>query len=217
MKKLEISRLAQAMIKEDVLVLDAEMTSRKQRSIINLSVVSSKTGTVLMDTLIASNFDISEEAFGVHGISNEELVTAPKFLDVWQELESIRDGRQLTSFMTEADFEAIEFTLAHEAGIQGCVLRDVDIFPNPLLRYMGNVHPVAATLKKEVRGYCIQTLFTDMYGTRYGNKVGLHTAVSKINSKYQGEAHTAKADALAAFEVLKHIANFESRMLRKST
>ncbi|CAH1598506.1 hypothetical protein THF1C08_50140 [Vibrio jasicida] len=217
MKKLEISRLAQTMIKEDVLVLDAEMTSRKQRSIISLSVVSSKTGTVLMDTLIASKFDISEEAFGVHGITNNDLVDAPTFLEVWRELELIRDGRQLTSFMTEADFDAIEFTLAHEAGVQESDLMDVDVYTNPLLQYIGNAHPVAVSLKNEARGYCIQKLFTDMYGTRYGNKVGLHAALSKINSNYQGAAHTAKADALAALKVLSYIAEFESRMLSKST
>ncbi len=217
MKKLQISKIAQAMIQEDTLVIDAEMASSKEPSIISLCVMSSKTGEVLLDTLVATKFEISEEAFRVHKIKQEDLENAPSFSDVWKQLESLRSGRKISSFMNTADFEAIEFTLAHEPENLLTDLKDVDIYPNPLAQYgIDDVHPVSADLKEDVKAHCIQDLYLKMYGTGNGKGlVSLKNAIKRIKAEFKGEAHQARTDTQAAVDILHHIAGFESRVKSK--
>lgn len=219
-KKIEVSRLAQAMVRDDVLVLDAEMVSITHPDIISICIVSSKSREVLLDSLVSTDFELCPKAQLVHKIKSDELEGAPRFSDIWRKIEALRKGRKLTSFMTSADYNAIEFSLTHCPTIEESNFSDVDVCENPLLKYMVNLpedsRRFTAHLVDNIKSECIQNMYCEMYGSSNSYRTAsLKSAIQKLNIKVDGTLHTARTDALAAAELLRNMADFESRSMER--
>lgn len=218
-KKIKVSRAAQAMVRDDTLVLDAEMVSISQPDIISICIVSSKSREVLFDSLVSTDFELCPKAQNVHKITHDDLIGAPNFFEVWREIEDLRNGRKITSFMTSADFSAIEFSLTHSSQIEGSCFLDIEVSENPLLAYMvdppEDIEKLAVNLHDDVKADCIQQMFCNMYGSNNSYRTAsLKSAIQKLNIKVDGALHTARTDALAATDLLRCMADYESRLIQ---
>lgn len=69
--------------------LDTETTGfNDDDQVIQIGIIDHR-GNILMNTLVQCSKDIPEEAFNIHGISNEMLVSAPTFTEVYPKLKAI--------------------------------------------------------------------------------------------------------------------------------
>lgn len=215
-RKLAASKTAQKMISEDVLVIDIEATGLDFPDAVSICVVSSATQEVLIDTLVKPTLGITSEAQRIHNISMTDLTDAPKFDEVWIELERIRSGRGLTSFMTDFDYHSICYSLSLIEDIEERSLSDVRIDLADLdLGISFDDHRLSntqVTLHDDVQAPCILKLAVELLGgTNRFKSTSLATVTKRMGIDFRGRPHSAQADALAAADVLNNIADFEDR------
>jgi DNA polymerase III epsilon subunit-like protein len=141
-------------------------------------------GQVLLDTLVKPTFRIPTDAAAIHGISNEMVANAPEWLDVWDEVRGILEGRHVGVYNADFDTRLIDQT--------------------------NQVHNIAWRFPKE-RAFCIMKLYATFYGAwnrrfrsyrwqKLGN-AGAQCGIDIPNS------HRAKDDTLLARAVLHYMAN----------
>lgn len=83
----------QILARTDVAILDTE-TSSLSGYPIEIAVIALD-GTVLFHQLVTPPVAVDPEAHAIHGISDEELATAPALPDVWADLQKALVGRTL--------------------------------------------------------------------------------------------------------------------------
>lgn len=81
---------------------------------VEIAVIDAATGQVLLDTLVnPDGVPVEPGARAVNGISDEELVGAPRWADVVPDFLAAIDGRRLCAFNASFDHSRIRATHAH--------------------------------------------------------------------------------------------------------
>jgi len=124
-------RWARAMLQPGVAVLLDTETTDLPGSICEIAVIDAATGEVLLDALVNPGVPVSLGAQWVHGLSDADVATAPRWPEVLPRLLEVTAGRQVLAY--NADFDAgviaadtarYGLRLAHlgDAGRWGCVM-----------------------------------------------------------------------------------------------
>ncbi len=181
-KKAKAGQTAIDWLAGEPLFLDTETTGLGDTAqIVELAIVGGA-GDVLLETRLRPSVPIEEGAQEVHGITSTELADAPTWADIAAEVEALLAGRALIIYNAEFDLRLLEQTA----------------------RAFG--HPTAWLDGIEAR--CAMRLAAKAYGAtnRYGT-ISLATAMCEAGAEWRGEAHSAAADALAALDVVRAIAD----------
>lgn len=86
---------------DDVLILDTETTDF-DGEIIEIAIIDVR-GKVLLNQRIKPRGEISQGAYHVHGISLEDLKDCPSFPDVYHQIKSILQGKQIVIYNAQFD------------------------------------------------------------------------------------------------------------------
>ncbi|MCX4885907.1 3'-5' exonuclease [Streptomyces sp. NBC_00847] len=91
----ELSAWARQVLADpDTVILDTETTGLEDDARIVDLAVTTVAGTVLVDTLINPGEPIPWEATGIHGITDDQVATAPAFADVLPQLAAALEGKR---------------------------------------------------------------------------------------------------------------------------
>ena len=170
------------------IILDTETTGLgSDAEICEIAVVSAD-GNVLMDQRIRPRRPIPTDATAVHGITNADVAMMPGF-------RQAMTGR-VERLMEDPDNPIAIFNLEYD-------LRLIDQsygpgMPKPKYHRRPNTH-------------CIMKIYAEFYGawSEYHQSYtwqSLADAASQCGLTFEGEAHSALADARMALAVLRHIA-----------
>lgn len=176
-------KLAKSKVDNGVVVIDTETTSLTGQ-VIEIAIVCAKTLNVLFSSYVKPTEKISEQAFLVHGISDQDVENAPTFKEVSEKITEILGSRKWTAYNLNFDLNAMKASTNNE--ISDCY--------NWL-----NQHDDFCIMYDIAAAYIGST-------NRHGS-LSLHNAMLFYNLEFIGKAHSAAADALAAASVLNCIAN----------
>ena len=157
--------------------LDTETTGlHNTAEIVEISVVNYD-GSVLLDTLVKPVHSIPWEVIRVHGITDEMVVEAPSWTEVWPQVEKNLQGRYVGIY--NADFDIRMMRQSHDLnGISGDM--------------------------SEVRYFCMMKLYAQFYGTGRWQKLesaGQQCGLALPNT------HRAKDDTLLVHAIFEHMVN----------
>jgi DNA polymerase III epsilon subunit-like protein len=176
---------AQEYLKRQPIYLDTETTGiGPNGNIVEIAIVD-HSGQVLADTLVKPVGKIQSEAFSVHGISNEMVVDAPHWNEVWEEIEPILSGRFVGIYNTEFDLRMMQQSHASQ--------------------WMQWAAPPG------MEAFCIMKLYAQFYGQwnpRRGNYrwQSLDAAGKQLGLPLPN-SHRAKDDTLLTKAILETVAN----------
>lgn len=179
--------IAQSMIKRQPLYLDTETTGTGPNdNILEISIVDHD-GKILMDTLVRPVGMNSPEARAVHQISDEMVRGAPRWGDVWGNIETVLSGRLVGIY--NADFDLRLMQQSHALN---------------LLKW---------TQPPGMEVFCVMKLYAQFYG-RWNPKRGNFKWQSLEAAGRQcgidlPNTHRAKDDTLLARAILHYIAEQE--------
>lgn len=89
--------------KDKYVILDAESTGLSEDDeIIDISIIDLD-GNVLFESLINTDVEITEGAWEVHRLSKKDLLAAPKFNDVKDQIKEILDNKIMLAYNSEFD------------------------------------------------------------------------------------------------------------------
>ena len=182
--RLEAIQLAQKWITKNPVYIDTETTGMGQNDeIVEISVIDHD-GSVLVDSLIKPVGKISPGANAIHGITDKMVKNAPRWEEIWRQVEKVIANRVVGIY--NADFDLRMIRQSHERN---------------WLRWS---YPIGSEF------FCIMKLYAQFYGQwnpRYGNyrwqtldRAGAQCGISLPNS------HRAKDDTLLSRAILKYIA-----------
>lgn len=166
-------------------VRDTETTGLDhQAQAIQIALIN-RQGDVLLDSLVKPTVPIPEEASRVHGINGRHLKDAPTIAELEPTLRQLLRGRFLAAYNAEFDLRIVNQSLVahhlpplhHPAEDTGCIMQLYSAFHSAWHSYH--------------RSYTFQSLTS---------------AIRQCNLQFEGQAHSALADAQAALAVLKHMA-----------
>ncbi|ELD4018342.1 3'-5' exonuclease, partial [Salmonella enterica] len=140
-------------------------------------------GEKIFETRLKPSVGIDPAAAAVHGISDEDLVSAPSWPDIAQQLQHHIGQRPLVIFNAEFDTRILKQTAA--------------------------AHNDPASWLDSLTVYCAMRLAAGYYGptNRYGT-ISLSGAVSQAGLSWTGEAHSAVTDAVMTARVVNNIAGY---------
>ena len=97
------------MIKE--IYLDTETTGfRSDDQVIQIGIID-QDGNILLDSLIQCDKEIPEDAYAIHGISNEMLADAPTFSEVYPKIKAIiEDAERVNIYNSSFDVRLLHQT-----------------------------------------------------------------------------------------------------------
>lgn len=168
---------------EDFVILDTETTGLKGHDQVLQIGIINKEGQVLLDSLIRPTVPISSGAARVHGITEEMVKDAPTIVDLYWDIHSIIEGKQV--FVYNAPFD--KRLLA-----QSCQGNEVD------------------DLTKFTSWCDVMVPYADFWGD-FSSYHGNNRWQSLTNACYQQEieivdAHSAVGDCLMTLELIKKLA-----------
>lgn len=140
-------------------------------------------GETIFETRLKPTVSIDSAASAVHGISDDELASAPSWPDIEQQLQHHIGRRPLVIFNAEFDTRILKQTAA--------------------------AHNDPASWLDSLTVYCAMQLAARYYGAtnRYGT-ISLASAVSQAGLDWTGEAHSAVTDAVMTARVVNNIAGY---------
>lgn len=98
-------------IRDTAYMIDTETTGgAKTDQVIDLAVVSCKTGQILIDTLYKPTVALNEFARKVHGLTDADLRDAPEFADQAESLRALLQGKLLLAWNAAFDQRLMEQT-----------------------------------------------------------------------------------------------------------
>nr|WP_245004246.1 3'-5' exonuclease [Enterobacter kobei] len=140
-------------------------------------------GERIFETRLKPTVGIDPAAAAVHGISDDDLVSAPSWPDIGQQLQ-------------------------HHIGRRPLVIFNAD-FDTRILKQTAAAHNDPASWLDSLTVYCAMRLAAGYYGptNRYGT-ISLSGAVSQAGLSWTGEAHSAVTDAVMTAQVVNNIAGY---------
>jgi len=91
----------------DILVIDTETTGLgDDAEIIEIGIINGS-GETVMNTLVKPTISIPAEATAIHGITDNDLLNAPMFSDVIEELEGLIQGKILLIYNADYDLRLL--------------------------------------------------------------------------------------------------------------
>jgi len=164
--------------------LDTETTSSGQYAeIVEIGIVDDD-GQVLFESLVKPIGRVMDDARRVHGITDEMLVTAPRWMHVWPKVETVLAGRPVGIYNAEFDVRMLQQTHT---------------------KYRMRWSPPEGT-----SFFCVMKLYAEFYGewnpnTRDFKWQSLENAGRQCGIPLPN-AHRTIADALLTRALLHHIA-----------
>ena len=196
-------RLAQEMLADELYILDTETTGLGPADQICQIAIINHTGDVVLDSLVRPTRHINPKAMEVHGITDADAADAPTIADVLtEEIFELLTIDRVGIYNAAFDLRLLRQSIAQcndywgrlrEAG-ETLGLTPVKPFPQQLPE---------DTVKEREGITCIM----DLYAQYYGAQQSLLKAVEQCRLSWNGDAHSALADARATLEVLKHMAS----------
>ena len=89
-------------------ILDTETTGLGDAEIVEIAIIDNCADT-LLDTLIKPTIPIPAEATAIHGISNEMVKDAPSFPDVFLQISSVLEGKQVLIYNADFDIGVLHY------------------------------------------------------------------------------------------------------------
>lgn len=147
-------------------------------------------GQVVFETRLKPTVSIGAQAAAVHGISEQALCGAPLWTDVARQLRHAIGGRPVIIFNARFDIRILKQTAA--------------------------AHRDPADWLEELTVYCAMELAAGYYGAtnRYGT-ISLASAASQAGLTWEGQAHSAIADARMTAGVVNAIAAYHLELLQE--
>jgi len=178
--KNQAALLARKCVDSNKVILDTE-TTELYGKVISIALVDASTLEVLYDSLVFTSDAISEKAFQIHGISQDDLKDAPSFEDVCKEIAVIMAGKTWTAFNLNFDKSCLEnsrhkpdaecYQWINNASV--CVMYDIAV-------------PFIGARNR--------------HGT-----ISLSDSLHYCGLEFEGEAHTASVDALGTAKLMQYI------------
>ncbi|MFS7188104.1 3'-5' exonuclease [Serratia proteamaculans] len=101
---------AQQWLDNNCLILDTETTGLgEDAEIVEITIIDS-TGKPLIDTLVKPSKPIPAEATAIHGISNEMVMDAPEWKDVFPSVDTLVSGRTVVIYNAQYDARLLDQT-----------------------------------------------------------------------------------------------------------
>lgn len=175
--------LAHTWLALDPVFLDTETTGLDTGAqAVEIGLVNAR-GETLFETRLKPTVSIDPAAAAVHGIRDNELVSAPSWPGIAQQLQ-------------------------HHIGRRPLVIFNAD-FDTRILKQTAAAHNDPARWLDSLTVYCAMRLAAGYYGptNRYGT-ISLSGAVSQAGLSWSGEAHSAIADAIMTARVVNDIAGY---------
>ncbi|EAR0238152.1 3'-5' exonuclease [Salmonella enterica] len=185
------ARLAHSWLSQDPLFLDTETTGLGNAAqAIEIGLVNAR-GDTIFHSRLKPTVSIDPAAAAVHGIRDDELVSAPSWPDITTQLQ-------------------------HHIGLRPLVIFNAD-FDMRILKQTAAAHNDPAIWLDTLKVYCAMRLSAGYYGAtnRYGT-ISLARAAGKAGLSWQGLAHSALADAVMTAGVVSDVAAYWSRLLEES-
>jgi len=169
----------------DILVLDTETTGLgDDAEIIEIGIINGS-GEAVMNTLVKPTISIPKEATAIHGITDNDLLNAPVFADVVEELEGLIQGKILLIFNADYDLRLLRQT-ARKSKVQiNLEPAEVRCVMLEYARFFGEWNP-------KYENWKWQSLANAARRTGYVPAEGMLT-------------HRAIADCVAALNVYRHM------------
>lgn len=163
-------------------VLDTETTGLNDAEICQIAIVD-PSGAVLLDTLVEPVRGIPAEAARIHGITNERVQNAPGWAEIAPRVREILKGKDVVVYNAVYDRK-----MMHQSG-EKAGIEKID-------------------WKAESRWFCAMEAYAEFVGdwNEYRRSFRWHKltdAAARCGVRFQGQAHTALADTLAALGVSK--------------
>lgn len=182
---------ARELWRKGFLTYDSETTGREWEDQLVQWAVCDQEGKVLGSGDVKPTVPISEEAFLIHGISEEQLARAPTFAEVWPTLRDLLVGQTVVIYNASFDLGKL-CSSAEPYGIeipfdQIHAVCAMELFA----RFYGEVH--------------------EYYGTSTWQK--LLTAIDSLEIEVPGQAHNAEHDAAATALIVKRLAELAEQEL----
>ena len=93
-----------------MLILDTETTGLdSQAEIIEIAMIN-ESGNVVFESLVKPTKPIPEDAIAIHGITNEQVQTAPLWIDIASTINAILTGKDVAIYNAAYDVRLIEQT-----------------------------------------------------------------------------------------------------------
>jgi DNA polymerase-3 subunit epsilon len=94
--------------RDNWIILDTETTGLGQAEVVQVGVVD-HTGAILLDTLVRPTITIPQEAVDIHGITNEMVVDAPTFPEIYPELVRVSTDKEVLIYNAEFDISILKY------------------------------------------------------------------------------------------------------------
>lgn len=174
---------AQAILTEAPLV-DTETTGFGETDQIIEIAITDASGHVLFESRLRPTVAISPGAEGVHKISTEDLVNAPSWRDISDQIKGVLAGRSLVIFNSAYDTRMMVQT--------------------------ANAFNESTEWITDIKPYCAMMIAAQKYGAtnKYGT-ISLMNATKIAGVTWKGEAHGAVADTLALVDLVKSMAGVD--------
>jgi DNA polymerase-3 subunit epsilon len=98
--------------RSDWVILDTETTGTSESDEIIQIAILSYDGTVLLDTLVKPTQHIPFESTTIHGITDDDVTTAPTFSKVYEKVQSVIQGKTIVIYNAQFDVRLIRQSLA---------------------------------------------------------------------------------------------------------
>lgn len=186
-----IALQAYTWLSQDPLFLDTETTGLGNTAqALEIGVVNAR-GETVYHTRLKPTVSIEPGAAAVHGISEAELADAPSWPDVAAQLQQHIGSRPLVIFNMDFDMR--------------------------ILKQTSSAHNDQADWLNALKVYCAMRLSAGYYGAtnRYGT-ISLASAAGQAGLSWQGQAHSALADAVMTVGVVRDIASYWSQLQRET-
>jgi len=181
----EAIRIAQAKLNLHPVYMDTETTGTgSMDEVIEIGIVD-KDGNVLFESLVKPVGKVTPDARRMHGISDEMLGTAPRWMAVWPKVEAVLAGRTVCVYNADFDLRMLQQTHA--------------------------IYKMRWSLPEGTNFFCVMKLYAQYYG-EWNTKTGGYRWQSLENAGRQcniplPNAHRTIADSLLARALLHYIAN----------
>ncbi|EFT2485915.1 3'-5' exonuclease, partial [Salmonella enterica] len=175
--------LAHTWLAQDPVFLDTETTGLDDTAqALEIGLVNTR-GETIFETRLKPTVSIDPAAAAVHGISDDELVSAPSWPDIAQQLQHYIGQRPLVIFNADFDTRILAQTAA-AYNDPACWLDTLTV-------------------------YCAMRLAAGYYGpTNRYSTISLASAASQAGLNWSGRAHSAVADAVMTARVVSDIAEY---------